>query len=159
MKVKAAGEEIQIYDFNPVEALKIARKLEREGIFFYGKLLKKAEDPKVKEALNYLRGQEEDHLKIFEKLLEREDPEAADEDDEDNVFDCVDDGVFLLPQERDLAADFDSALELGVTIEKRSLAFYLELVKHTESEDGKNTINKIIEEEKKHWVELKKFIQ
>ena len=159
MKVKAAGEEIQIYDFNPVEALKIARKLEREGINFYGNLLKKAEDPKVKEALDYLRGQEEDHLKIFEKLIEREDPEAADEDDEDNVFDCVDDGVFLLPKEKDLAADFDSALELGVTIEKRSLAFYLELVKHTESEDGKNTINKIIEEEKKHWVELKKFIQ
>ena len=158
MKVKAAGEEIQIYDFNPVEALKIARKLEREGISFYGDLLKKAKDPQVKEALNYLRGQEEDHLKIFEKLLEREDPEAVD-DDEDDVFDCVDDGVFLLPQEKDLAADFDNALELGVTIEKRSLAFYLELVKHTESEDGKNTINKIIEEEKKHWVELKRFIQ
>jgi rubrerythrin len=158
MKVKVAGEEIQIFDFNPVEALKIARKLEREGINFYGDLLKKAEDPKVKEALNYLRGQEEDHLKIFEKLLEREDPETVD-DDEDDVFDCVDDGVFLLPQEKDLAADFDSALELGVTIEKRSLAFYLELVKYTESEDGKKTINKIIEEEKKHWVELKKFIQ
>jgi rubrerythrin len=158
MKVKAAGEVIQIYDFNPVEALKIARKLEREGIRFYGNLLQKAKDPKVKEALSYLRGQEEDHLKIFEKLLERQDPEAVDED-EDDVFECVDDGVFLVPQEKDLAADFDSALELGVTIEKRSLAFYLELVKHTESEDGKNTINKIIEEEKKHWVELKKFLQ
>lgn len=158
MKVKSTGEVIQIYDFNPVEALKIARKLEREGIRFYGNLLQKAEDPKVKEALSYLRGQEEDHLKIFEKLLERQDPEAVDED-EDDVFECVDDGVFLLPQEKDFAADFDSALELGVTIEKRSLAFYLELVKHTESEDGKNTINKIIEEEKKHWVELKKFLQ
>lgn len=158
MKVKTAGEGIQIYDFNPIEALKIARKLEREGISFYGHLMQKAVDPKVKEALTYLKGQEEDHLKIFEKLLERVDPEAVD-DDEDDVFECVDDGVFLLPQEKDLAADFDSALELGVTIEKRSLAFYLELVKHTESEDGKNTINKIIEEEKKHWVELKKFIQ
>ena len=159
MKVKDTGEGIQIYDFNPVEALKIARKLEREGIRFYGNLLQKAADPKVKEALNYLKGQEEDHLKIFQKLLEREDPEAADEDDEDEVFDCVDDGVFLLPQEKDFAADFDNALELGVTIEKRSLAFYLEVVKHTKSEEGKNTIKKIIEEEKKHWVELKKFIQ
>lgn len=158
MKVKATGEVIQIYDFNPVEALKIARKLEREGINFYGNLLQKAEDPKVKEALGYLKGQEEDHLRIFEKLLEREDPEAPDEDDEDDVFDCVDDGVFLLPREKDFAADFDSALELGVTIEKRSLAFYLELVKHTESNDGKKTINKIIEEEKKHWEELKKLI-
>ena len=34
MKVKDTGEGIQIYDFNPVEALQIARKLEREGIRF-----------------------------------------------------------------------------------------------------------------------------
>ena len=158
MKVKDTGEGIQIYDFNSVEALKIARKLEREGIRFYARLLQKAEDPKVKEVLNFLKGQEEDHLKIFEKLLEREDFEAV-EDDEDDLLECVDDGVFLLPQEKDFAADFDSALEFGVTIEKRSLAFYIEVVKHTKSEEGRNTIKKIIEEEKRHWEELKKFIQ
>ena len=71
----------------------------------------------------------------------------------------LDDGVFLLPQESDLAADFDRALELGVTIEKRSLAFYLEVVKHTESEEGKNTIKKIIGEERKHWEEMKRLLQ
>ena len=158
MKVKDTGEGIQIYDFNPVEALKIARKLEREGIKFYGKLLAKADGPKVKEALAFLKGQEEEHLRIFEKLLEREDADAVD-DDGDDMFDNVDDGVFLLPQEEDLAADFDHALELGVTIEKRSLAFYLEVVKHTESEEGKNTIKKIIGEERKHWEELKRLLQ
>jgi rubrerythrin len=158
MKVKDTGEGIQIYDFNPVEALKIARKLEREGIKFYGMLLEKADDPKVKEALTFLKGQEEEHLRIFEKLLEREDADAVD-DDGDDILESVDDGVFHLPQESDLAADFDHALELGVTIEKRSLAFYLEVVKHTESEEGKNTIKKIIGEERKHWEELKRLIQ
>ena len=158
MKVKDTGEGIQIYDFNNVEALKIARKLEREGIKFYGRLLEIAEDPKVKEALHYLRDQEEDHLRIFEKLLEREDDEALD-DDGDDLLESVADGVFLLPREQDLAADFDSALELGITIEKRSLAFYLEVVKYTESEEGKNTIKKIIAEERKHWEELKRFLQ
>ena len=158
MKVKDSREGIQIFDFNPVEALKIARKLEREGIRFYGRLLQKAEDPKVKEVLTYLKGQEEEHLKVFEKLLEREDPEAVD-DVEDDVFECVDDGVFLLPREEDFTADFDSALELSIAIEKRSLAFYLEVIKHTRSEEGKNTIKKIIEEEKRHWEELKKFLQ
>jgi rubrerythrin len=158
MKVKDTGEGIQIYDFNPVEALKIARKLEREGIKFYEKLLEKADDPKVKEALTYLRDQEVEHLRIFEKLLAREDAEAVD-DDGDDVLESVDDGVFLLPQESDLAADFDRALELGVTIEKRSLTFYLEVVKHTESEEGKNTIKKIIAEERKHWEELKRLLQ
>ena len=158
MKVKDTGEGLQIYDFNPVEALKIACKLEREGIKFYGKLLAKADDPKVKEALAFLKGQEEEHLRIFEKLLSREDAEAVD-DDGDDMFDNVDDGVFLLPQEEDLAADFDYALEMGVTIEKKSLAFYLEVVKHTESEEGKNTIKKIIGEERKHWEELKRLLQ
>ena len=99
MKVKDTGEGIQIYDFNPVEALKIARKLEREGIKFYGKLLEKTDDPKVKEALTFLKGEEEEHLRIFEKLLEREDAEAVD-DDGDDLFESVDDGVFVLPQEK-----------------------------------------------------------
>jgi len=47
---------------------------------------------------------------------------------------------------------------LGIHIEKRSLAFYLEMVKHTDNEEGKVALKKIIDEEKKHWEELKKLI-
>lgn len=157
MKVRRTGEEIQIYDFNAAEALKIARKLEREGINFYKEFLETAEDPKVKEVLIYLLDEEMEHLKLFEKMLEREDPESLDDDGE-GVLDIVDNVVFTLPKSEALATDLDKAIQMGIDIEKRSLAFYLEIVKHTESEDGKNVLKKIIGEEKNHWEELKRLI-
>jgi len=159
VKVKDSGEEeIQIYDFNAVEAYKIARKLEKEGIGFYKKLLGAVKDPKVKEVLIYLLGEERDHLQLFEKMLEREDPESLDDSGE-NIVDILDTKVFDLPRNEELTTDFNKALQLGITIEKRSLAFFLEMLKHTESEEGKNGLKKIIEEEKQHWEELKRLIQ
>jgi rubrerythrin len=112
----------------------------------------------VNEVFRYLLNEEKDHLRLFEKLLEREDAEALDDDGED-MLDSVDDGVFVFPQNEDWAADLDTALQLGITIEKRSLAFYLEVVKYTESEESKKILKKIIEEEKKHWGELKRCLQ
>ena len=158
MKVRDNGEEIQIYDFNAVEAYRIARKLEKEGIGFYKKLIGAVKDPKVKEVLIYLLDEERDHLQLFEKMLEREDPDALD-DSGKNILDILDTKVFNLPKSEEIATDFDKALQLGITIEKRSLAFFLEMLKHTESEEGKNGLKKIIGEEKKHWEELKKLIQ
>jgi rubrerythrin len=157
MKVRSTDEGIQIYDFNAAEALKIARKLEREGIKFYKEFLKTVEDPKVKEVLLYLLDEEMEHLKLFEKMLEREDPESLDDDGE-GVLDVVDDGVYTLPKSEALATDLDEAIQLGINIEKRSLSFYLEIVKHTKSEEGKNVLKIIIGEEKNHWEELKRLI-
>ena len=158
MKIKDTGEGIQIYDFSIVETLKIARKLEKEGIRFYETLLEKTIDPTVKEVIRYLLNEEKDHLKLFEKLLEREDAEALDNDGED-MLDSVDDGVFVLPPKEEWAVDFDAAMQLGIAIEKRSLAFYLEVVKYTESEESKKILKKIIAEERKHWEELKRCLK
>ena len=158
MKVKDTGEGIQIYDFSTVETLKIARKLEKEGIRFYETLLETTQDPTAKEVFRYLLNEEKDHLRLFEKLLEREDAEALDDDGED-MLDSVEDGVFVFPQDEGWASDLDAALQLGITIEKRSLAFYLEVVKYTETEETKKILKKIIEEERKHWEELKRCLQ
>ena len=157
MKVRSTDEGIQIYDFNAAEALKIARKLERDGINFYKEFLETVEDHKVKEVLLYLLDEEMEHLKMFEKMLEREDPESLDDDGE-GVLDVVDDGVFTLPKSEALAMDLDKAIQLAINIEKRSLSFYLEIVKNTKSEEGKNVLKIIIGEEKKHWEELKRLI-
>jgi rubrerythrin len=158
MRIKDTGEEIQVYDFNAVESFKIARKLEKEGIDFYKKLLGTIKDPKVKEVLIYLLNEENDHLQLFEKMIESEDPEALDDSEED-ILDIVDTGVFTLPKDKELAADLDKALQFGINIEKKSLAFYLEIMKYTEREEGKNALKKIIGEEKKHWEELKRLTQ
>ena len=158
MKIKDDGKEIKIYDFNVSEAFKIARKLEKDGIIFYKKLLKDANDPRVKEVLLYLLDEEKEHLQIFEKMVEGEDPDGLD-DSGDGVTDIVETGVFALPDTKELPLDIDKALELGIAIEKRSIAFYLAVLKHTESEEGKNALKKIIGEEKKHWEELKRLVK
>jgi len=158
MKIKGIGEDIQIHDFNAKEAFKLARKLESEGISFYKKVLDSAKDPKAKEVLNYLLEEEKDHLQLFENMIEREDPEALDDSGED-VLDILDTGVFTLPKDEALTTDLDKALQLGINIEKRSLTFYLEIMKHTDNEVGKAALKKIISEEKKHWEELKKLSQ
>jgi len=157
MKIKNTGEEIQIYDFNAKEAFKVAIKLESEGISFYKIILDIAKDPKVKEVLSYLLAEENDHLQLFEKMMEREDPEALDDSGED-ILDICDTDVFNLPKDVPLADNLDKALQLGIDIEKRSLAFYLEIMKHTKSEEGSNALKKIIDEEMKHWDELKRLI-
>jgi len=78
--------------------------------------------------LRYLLGEEEAHLQLFEQMVEREDPEALD-DSGDGILDILDTGVFALPKGEELTNDFDKAIQLGINIEKRSLAFYLEIVK------------------------------
>jgi len=158
MKIKGIGEEIQIHDFNAKEAFKVAHKLECEGISFYEKVLESAKDPTVKEVLNYLLEEEKDHLQLFENMIEREDPETSD-DSGDDILDILDTGVFTLPKDEESTTDLDRALQLGINIEKRSLAFYLEIIKHTDNEVGKAALKKIIDEEKKHWEELKRLIQ
>jgi rubrerythrin len=158
MKIKDTGEGIQLYDFNAVESYKIARKLENEGIRFYTKLLSVLKDPKVREVLIYLLDEEREHLALFEKMLLKESPEALDER-EDEIIDLMDTGVFAFPGGEEVPSDLDQALQLGITIEKKSLAFYLELLKYTVNEEGKSTLTRIISEEKKHWEELKKLTE
>jgi rubrerythrin len=158
MKIKDTGQGIQIYDFNSVESFKIARKLEEDGINYYSKLLGSMKDSRVREVLLYLLGEEKEHLKIFEEMLRHEDPEALDER-EGEIVDSLDTGVFAFPKDEEVASDFDKTLQLGIALEKRSLTFYLEVVKYTESEEGKGALKKIIAEEKRHWEELKNLTQ
>ena len=158
MKIKGIGEGIQIHDFNAKESFMLARKLESEGISFYKKVLENAKDPTVKEVLRYLLEEEKDHLQLFENMIEREDPEALD-DCGDDILDILDTGVFTLPKDEELITDLDRALQLGINIEKRSIAFYLEIMKYTDNEVGKAALKKIIGDEKKHWEELKKLIE
>ena len=104
----------------------------------------------------YLLEEEEEHIRIFEKLIDKKDADALD-NREDDVLSIVDTEVFALPGDATSVEDLDKAIQLGINIEKRSLAFYLEIAKHTESEQGRNALKKIIGEEKKHWEELKKL--
>jgi rubrerythrin len=156
MKIRDTGSGIQLYDFTAAEAYRIARKIEHEGIRFYQMLMDKAADSGVKQLVTSLRDAEAEHLRIFEQLLEGAGGKPGQWEDDD-LLDSVDDAIFSITENQVAAADFDQALQLGIIIEKRSLAFYLEVEKHTQSSEGKGALRKIIDEERRHWEQLKQL--
>ena len=157
MKIRDTGTGIQLYDFTAAEAYRIAKKIEREGIRFYQLLMEKTADAAVQELVTRLRDAEEEHLKIFGRLLEGAGEKPGQLEDED-LLDSVDDAIFIITENQVAAGDFGQALQLGIIIEKRSLAFYLEVEKHTESSEGKSALRTIIDEERKHWEDLKQLV-
>ena len=57
MKFDIVDEEIKIYDFNALQALKIGRRLEIEGIDFYNRVLQSADfDAAIKDGIEFLKG-------------------------------------------------------------------------------------------------------
>ena len=156
MRIRDTGTGIQLYDFTAPEAYRIARNIEQEGIRFYQMLMDKAADAGVRELVTRLRDAEAEHLRIFEQLLEGAGGKPGQWEDDD-LLESVDDAIFSITEDQVAAADFGQALQLGIIIEKRSLAFYLEVEKHTESSEGKDALRKVIAEERQHWEQLKRL--
>jgi rubrerythrin len=156
MKIRDTGTGIQLYDFTAPEAYRIACKIEHEGIRFYQLLIDKAADAGVKELVTRLRDAEAEHLKIFEQLLAGAGGKPGQWEDDD-LLDSVDDAIFSITENQVTAADFGQALQLGIIIEKRSLAFYLEVEKHTAGSEGKHALRQVIDEERRHWEQLKQL--
>ncbi len=156
MKIRDTGSGIQLFDFTAAEAYRIARNIEQEGIRFYQMLMDKAADAGVRELVTRLRDAEAEHLRIFEQLLEGAGGKPGQWEDDD-LLESVDDAIFSITEDQVAAADFGQALQLGIIIEKRSLAFYLEVEKHTKSSEGKGALRKIIDEERRHWEDLQQL--
>ena len=62
MKIDYSKGRIEITDFNSLEAYKIARKMERDGIEFYKRLQSQSLSPQVNEALGFLLQEEKRHM-------------------------------------------------------------------------------------------------
>ena len=54
MKVDFGGDEIRIQDFNELEAYKIARQLERDGIYYYSRMKEEVLKLKMGETVEML---------------------------------------------------------------------------------------------------------
>ena len=77
---------IELGDFNALQAYKIARKLEKDGMVFYQKLLSHLPDEAINSAVKYLLESEKEHLEFFEsKITQEEEKQEGDFEDEDIV--------------------------------------------------------------------------
>lgn len=142
---------------NLSELLSIALNIEAEGYAFYTNLASAQTDEQSKQLFQNLAQQEREHQEIFKKLInEFSQPDSS----KDNwVFEEVAGylksyaNMSIFPTMTKMKnMNPREALKLAVEVEKDSILFYSELLPYAGNE--KETIKKIISEEKRHLMDL-----
>ena len=156
MRFEIVDDEIKIYDFNALQAYKIGRHLENEGIWFYKNLLAHGGigNSEVKDGIKVLIDEEVKHLQVLEDKIDEITAQVEDGFEEEDFEDIINTDVFAnfkdLKEKNDIFDDAQKTVEFGKNIEKRSIMFYEALLKHTENESGRVAINKMISQEREH---------
>ncbi|UCD57321.1 MAG: hypothetical protein JSV16_16190, partial [Candidatus Hydrogenedentota bacterium] len=90
MKVDFSGDEIRISDFDELEAYRIARKMEEDGVYYYSRMKEEVLKPEIREVVDMLIGDERDHLNTFEKNIEELARKRGVVDEGETLADIVD---------------------------------------------------------------------
>lgn len=150
-------------NYNVVEVIQMAINIEKEGFEFYSRIAKHAADEKSKAVFILLAEQEKKHIETFTNLLEvMSDIHKV---SGEYIFDEVVSGYFralteskvFQPERMYNAADMTSAKEAiqeGINAEKNSILFYNELLKSTDLQEVRTSLELIIDEEKRHIIDL-----
>lgn len=162
MKIDYSKGQIEITDFNSLQAYKIARKMERDGIEFYQQLQSQNFSPAVSESLGFLLQEEKRHLKLFEDKIFELRQATEDGFEEEDMVDFLDSKVFapfasLKNLERYLT-DKLKALRLGVAIEKNSVNFYQACLNNLKNEPAKKDLELLMKEENSHLAILENLL-
>ncbi len=154
--------QIQITDFSPVQAYKIAAKLEEGGIAFYGQLGRQLKDESARREIKFIIQQEEAHLKVFRGLLEAARESADDAFEEDDIVDYLNTHVFDPSRQGEVAARADhrrTTLEEAVDAERRSVLFYEGCLAGTTDPAARKAFKEIIAEEKAHQAKFASLLR
>ena len=147
------------------EIIEIAVRIEENGFAFYTNAAKMMKEPgDVKNLFPDLAEMEVHHTNVFQELashFEAEKFEYNEDESADYITHLADSHIF---GKTDAGADLaktiktpKEALEIAYKFENDSVVFYEELLKRT-SADAKKLIFQIIEEEKEHAAEIKRFM-
>jgi len=162
MKVDFSGDEIKIFDFDELEAYRIARKMEQDGLHYYSRMKKEALEPEILEVIEMLIEDERDHLRLFERRVEELALKHKVEDEGETLADIVDSKAMDILKDTtrvaEILCDSQEALRLGASVEKRSIAFYNEILRSTEDRTGKAAIEELIQQEQDHLEKLNKLL-
>jgi rubrerythrin len=158
MEIKAGEKEILISDFNELDVLKIAMKIENDGKRYYSSVLEMTKDERVKRTFKRLAEDEGNHFEVFKGLFEVMlrskgiDPDSADR--EEGLFTYMDSGIFNKDAEAKTVRD---AVLNGEIVELRSILFYQNVLKNSKNEGARQALNEVIEQEKMHLSILKSW--
>jgi rubrerythrin len=147
------------------EIIEIAVRIEENGNEFYTNAAEMISGYSDTKALFLdLAEKEVMHIAIFQKLADKFDADSFDfqeNDSSDYVNHLAESHIFGKPDSgKELAKKVKSpqeALEIAFKFENDSVAFYTELEKFARS-DSKRLVRQIIEEEKEHAEEIKRFM-
>jgi rubrerythrin len=147
------------------EIIEIAVRIEENGNEFYTNAAEMASGTNDTRLLFLdLAEKEVMHIAIFQKLADKFDAESFDfqeEDSSDYVSHLAESHIFGKPDSgKALAKSVKTpkeALETALKFENDSVAFYMELAKYART-DSKKLVQQIIEEEREHAAEIKRFM-
>jgi len=143
------------------EIVELGIQIEKNGRDFYNRLVRQSKNQKAKETFNYLAGEEEKHIAIFKKILDKvhkyEPPEIYPGEyfaymnalASNYVFTKKDKGEEIARRTR---SDRE-AIDLGIGFEKDSILFYEGMKKVVPEYDHK-TVNELITQEQDHLRQL-----
>ncbi len=147
------------------EIVEIAVRIEENGYEFYTAAAEKMKEKNDVAGLFLdLAEKEVLHIAIFQKLLEKFEPEDYDimsDGSAEYVSHLAESHIFGKPQSGTLLASTvkspEEALRAALKFENDSVDFYTELEKRAKT-DSKKLIRRIIEEEKDHAADIRKFL-
>lgn len=138
-----------------------AMKMEMDGRLFYVEHANKANSPELKKILLELADDEQKHYNIFKALRDGHATEYKEAEKTTilttvkNVFEALraDHREYAFPP------DAKQIWEHAQEVEKKSEAFYREKAKEVTKPDQAKILNKIADEEHRHWVTMQNIIQ
>jgi rubrerythrin len=151
---------------NEDEIYRVGMCIEEAGLDFYTKMAEKATDTATKRVFKRLARDEQKHLEFFESLELKTAggmgtrPTEIDADVSRYVCSIVDGGIFRSLAKMESTArrkyDAEKALELALEVEKDAVLYYTEAFMATGKKKTKAALQRLVDEEKGHVVEITK---
>ncbi|MFH1640761.1 MAG: ferritin family protein [Candidatus Omnitrophota bacterium] len=143
------------------EIVKLGVQIERNGFDFYSTLVNQSKDEAARGLFQYLAGEEEKHIKVFQGILdktEKYEPQGLDADDYLAYMSALA-GEYVFTQKdkgKEIASKIKSdkeAIDMGIGFEKDSIIFY-EGMKKTVPEFDHKILDELIAQEESHLKQL-----
>ena len=144
-----------------MEVFEFAMKMEQDGKAFYEAQAEKVELQELRNILLELAADEQKHYNIFKAMRDGKTAEF-DEAKQTKIFSSVKNVFETLKSEGkdfSFAGDVSQAWEEAREIEKKSEAFYRQKAGELDDEGQKRILNRIADEEQRHWRSIENVIQ
>lgn len=146
--------------FTAADAMECAVKIEENGATFYRHMAEKLDDPEVKKLFTFLVEEEKKHRKTYAKILGKiekyQDTGTYTEEYYAYLRAYVDKVIFSpdrLEEEMSRITNTAAAVDFAIKAELETILYYEEMKKLVK-EENHDVIERIIVEERKHFLEL-----